>query len=158
IATSLLCYLLPAALILFIAGTGTGCASIVPPTGGPKDTLPPILVNASPADSTLSFTGNRIVLTFDEFVQVDNPQQNMLISPVPKTNPVVQVKLRTITSQIKDTLDENTTYSLDFGKTIKDINEGNILRNYRYMFSTGTWFDSLSLGGKVTVAETGKAD
>lgn len=158
VAASILCYLLPAALILFIAGTGTGCASIVPPTGGPKDTLPPILVNASPADSTLSFTGNRIVLNFDEFVQVDNPQQNMLISPVPKTNPVVQVKLRTLTVQIKDTLEENTTYSLDFGKTIKDINEGNILRNYRYMFSTGTWFDSLSLGGKVTVAETGKAD
>lgn len=152
------CYLAAAALVISMAGTGTSCASIVPPTGGPKDTLPPVLVNASPADSTLSFTGNKIVLNFDEFVQIDNPQQNMLISPVPKTNPVIQVKLRTITVQIKDTLEENTTYSFDFGKTIKDINEGNVLRNYRYLLSTGPWFDSLSLAGKVTVAETGKFD
>lgn len=155
---SLAGFLIFAAWIFLLSSGGTGCASIVPPTGGPKDTLPPILVNASPADSTLSFTGNRIVLNFDEYVQVDNPQQNMLISPVPKTNPVIQVKLRTLTVQIKDTLEENTTYTLDFGKTIKDINEGNVLRDYRYMFSTGAWFDSLSLGGKVTVAETGKAD
>jgi len=136
----------------------TGCANIVPPMGGPRDSLPPRLVSVKPPDSARNFTGKKIVLEFDEFVQLDNIQENLLVSPVPKINPTVDSKLRTITVTVKDTLQPNTTYSIDFGKAIKDINEGNVLKNFTYRFSTGSTLDSLELMGKVVVAETGKAD
>jgi uncharacterized protein (DUF2141 family) len=136
----------------------TGCANIVPPMGGPRDSLPPRLVEVKPRDSAKNFTGKKIVIEFDEFVQLDNIQENLLVSPVPKINPIVESKLRTVTVTIKDTLQPNTTYSIDFGKAIKDINEGNVLKNYTYLFTTGTIIDSLALTGKVIVAETGKTD
>lgn len=136
----------------------TGCANIVPPMGGPRDSLPPRLVHVNPRDSARNFSSKKIVLEFDEFVQLDNIQENLLVSPVPKINPVVDSKLRTVTVTVKDTLEPNTTYSIDFGKAIKDINEGNVLKNFTYRFSTGNTLDSLELTGKVVVAETGKAD
>ena len=153
---------LPFALIgylVFINLIGNaGCAVMVPPTGGPRDTLPPVLVNATPANLTKDFSGNRIVLNFNEYVDLDNVQQNLLISPVPKITPVVDRKLRTVSIKLKDTLLQNTTYFFDFGKAIKDVNEGNILKNFNYTFSTGPYIDSLELGGKVILAETGGKD
>lgn len=143
--------------VALMAGMG-GCANIIPPTGGPRDSLPPVLLNASPADSTRSFQGKKIVLNFDEFVQVDNVQQNLLVSPVPLIPPTVESRLRTLTITMRDTLKPNTTYALDFGNSIKDFNEGNVLRNFTYVFSTGARLDSLQLGGRVTIAETGKTD
>lgn len=151
-------YLLTAASGWAITTLETGCANIIPPTGGPRDSLPPMLVGANPVDSTRNFSGKKIVLNFNEFVQVDNPQQNLLVSPVPLINPTIESKLRTITITIRDTLKPNTTYALDFGNAIKDVNEGNIYRNFTYLFSTGNHFDSLELGGRVTIAETGKYD
>ena len=136
----------------------TGCANIIPPGGGPRDSIPPVLVNITPKDSTTNFAGGKIVLTFDEFVEVNNLQENLVVSPIPKILPVIDAHLRTITIRIKDTLEPNTTYSLDFGKAIRDINEGNELRNFKYIFSTGNNFDSLEFAGKVIVAETGKPD
>ncbi|HEY8897117.1 MAG TPA: Ig-like domain-containing protein, partial [Niastella sp.] len=136
----------------------TGCANIVPTTGGPRDSLPPRLVSVRPQDSARNFTGKRIVIDFDEYVQLDNIQENLLVSPVPKINPIVDSKLRTVTVTLKDTLQPNTTYSIDFGNGIKDINEGNVLKNFTYLFSTGTTLDSLRLTGKVIIAETGKTD
>ena len=71
----------------------TGCANIMPPQGGYKDTIPPVLVHASPVDSSKNFNANHITLTFDEFINLDNPHENLLISPVPKTEPVVREQL-----------------------------------------------------------------
>ncbi|OQP49296.1 hypothetical protein A4H97_28555 [Niastella yeongjuensis] len=136
----------------------TGCANIAPPMGGPRDSLPPRLVSVNPHDSARNFAGKKIVMEFNEFVQLDNIQENLLVSPVPKVNPLIDAKLRTITVTVKDTLQPNTTYSLNFGNAIKDINEGNILKNFTYLFSTGSTLDSLSLTGKVIIAETGKID
>src|SRR5687767_11799116 len=136
----------------------TGCANIVPPSGGPRDSLPPRMVEVRPADSSRNFAGKRIVMEFDEFVQIDNIMENLLVSPVPKINPIIDSKLRTVTITIKDTLQPNTTYTIDFGNAIKDINEGNILKNYAYMFSTGPSIDSLKITGKVIIAENGKTD
>lgn len=141
-----------------IAATQTGCANIVPPTGGPRDSLPPVLVNVTPGDSTIRFTGKKIVLSFNEYVQLDNIQKNLIVSPTPKVPPTVEQKLRTITVTIRDTLEENTTYIIDFGNAIKDLNEGNPFRDYRYLFSTGATLDSLKLSGKVLIAESGKVD
>ncbi|MBO9573387.1 MAG: Ig-like domain-containing protein, partial [Chitinophagaceae bacterium] len=108
----------------------TGCANIVPPLGGPKDTLPPVLVNVNPADSTLGFTGKKIILNFNEYVQLENIQKNLIVTPTPKVNPTIEQKLKTITITLRDTLEENTTYTIDFGRAIKDLNEGNPYPNY----------------------------
>ena len=136
----------------------TGCATIIPPEGGPRDSLPPVLVKASPADSTLNFSGNTIVFSFDEYVDADNYQQELIVSPIPGNMPTVNRKLRTVTVRLRDTLEPRTTYSLNFGNTIKDVNEGNVKKNFTYIFSTGSYFDSLELTGRVVLAETGGID
>lgn len=138
--------------------SGVGCANIVPPQGGPRDSLPPRLVRASPADSTLNFRGNRIELTFDEFIDLQNVQQNLLFTPTFATNPQIDVRLRSMTIRLRDTLEPNTTYSFNFGNALKDFNEGNVLPGFTYTFSTGPAFDTLSLRGNVVLAESGKVD
>jgi hypothetical protein len=153
-------------LLLFILVCGfilrfpliTGCANIIPPSGGPRDSLPPVLVDASPAERSLKVTPKKIVLNFDEFIELKDPRQNIIFSPVPKVTPTVTSHLRTITIEIRDTLEPNTTYAIDFGKTIADVNESNILRNFTYVFSTGTNLDSMTYGGRVIMANTGKPD
>lgn len=154
----LIAFLLLIFSILKIQVLTTGCANIVPPSGGPKDSLPPVLIKATPGDSTKNFSGNKITFTFDEFVEIQNIYQNLLVSPVPRSIPVVDQKLKTITVRLKDTLEPNTTYSLNFGDAIKDYNEGNVLKNFTYIFSTGNSIDSLELHGKVLLAETGATD
>lgn len=142
----------------FVVSSGPGCASIVPPTGGPRDSLPPVIVKIDPRDSARLFNQKKILISFNEFVQVADLQKNLIVSPTPKVSPVVLVKLRNVEVTIKDTLEPNTTYSLDFGNAIRDLNEGNVLRNFRYVFSTGTTIDTLEIGGRVLIAETGRAD
>lgn len=137
---------------------GSGCANIIPPTGGPRDSLPPELVHVTPPDSTKNFAEKKITFTFDEFVELDNIQENLIVSPVPKINPIVEAKLRTVTVRIKDTLEPNVTYRINFGNAIKDINEGNIKRNFAYLFTTGNSIDEYRVRGKVIIAETGKPD
>ena len=146
------------ALIFSTVINGPGCANIVPPQGGPRDTIPPVLLKSNPGDSARNFTGNKIVFYFDEFVDVQDVQNNLLVSPMAKINPVVDYKLREITVKLKDSLEANTTYTLDFGKAIKDITEGNIMKDFRYTFSTGAYIDSLELEGSVVMAETAKPD
>lgn len=141
-----------------IAVMNSGCAQIGAPTGGPRDTIPPVLLKSTPPDSTLHFTGNKIVFTFDEYVQLVNVQQGLLVNPTPKITPNVDYKLKTVTVKIRDTLQPNTTYRLDFGNSIADNNEGNPYKNFSYVFSTGAYLDSLQFRGKVILAETGKVD
>lgn len=135
-----------------------GCANMIPPTGGPRDSLPPILMNVTPRDSMLRFAGKKIVFTFNEYVQLNNLQQQLIVSPTPKVNPTVENKLKTITVTIKDTLEENTTYRIDFGNAVADINENNALKNFNYIFSTGNYLDTFELNGNVLLAETGAVD
>lgn len=134
------------------------CANIVPPSGGPRDSLPPVLVRAMPRDSMTHFTSNKIVIEFDEYVTIDNPTENLIVSPYPKNQPQVDGKLRTITVKLRDSLEANTTYAINFGHSIKDVNEGNIARELTYVFSTGDYIDSNYLEGQVQLAETGKLD
>lgn len=147
-------------LLFFLAQliTPLGCANMIPPSGGPRDSLPPVLMSINPPDSTKNFAGKRIVFQFDEFVTVEDPRENLLVSPVPKIDPVVESRLRTVTVIIKDTLQENVTYSIDFGDAIRDINEGNVFKDFKYVFTTGNHFDSLEITGNVIVAETGAVD
>ncbi len=137
---------------------GTGCATIIPPTGGLRDSLPPILSNSFPRDSALNFSGKKLTLVFDEYIEVQNIQQQLIISPIQQINPIVLSKLKTLTVNLKDSLEENTTYSFNFGDAIKDVNEGNIKKGFTFTFSTGPYLDSLTLTGKVIIAETGNTD
>jgi len=148
-------------LIIFIAAnlfSGPGCANMFPPEGGKRDSLPPDLLKATPLDSSKQFNTKLITFTFDEFVQVQDIYNNLIISPIQATFPNVEARLRTITVKLIDSLEPNTTYTLNFGNAIRDINEGNILKNFTYIFSTGSTFDSLTLRGNVILAENGKID
>jgi len=136
----------------------SGCAQVGMPMGGPRDTTPPVLLNAAPQNRTLHFTGNHATFTFDEYVHLQDVQKYLLVNPVPKTIPTVTSKLKTVSIKIRDTLQPNTTYSFEFGNAIQDINENNPIRNFTYVFSTGNYIDSLQLQGKVVLAQTGKPD
>lgn len=151
--------LLVAFFVLMVAVTiSPGCANIIPPSGGPRDSLPPTLVLASPPDSTVNFSTDRITLTFDEYVDLQDVQNNLLFTPIFETNPEVSVRLKTITVRFRDTLLPNTTYILNFGSAVRDINENNVLKNFTYTFSTGPYLDTLTLAGNVLLAETGEVD
>jgi len=136
----------------------SGCANIVPPLGGPRDTIPPKLLYVNPHDSIKHFNTNKIVFYFDEYIDPKDVRTELIVSPVAKTDPIVDAKLRTLTVRLKDTLQPNTTYSLNFGNAIRDVNEGNILKNFTYVFSTGSYLDSMQLSGNVIVANTGRTD
>src|SRR5215831_4481874 len=129
--------------------TNAGCAVIVPPQGGFRDSIPPVLTKATPPDSSVNFKANRINFSFDEYVKIDNFEQNAIISPIPKNIPRLTNRLNTVTLHIRDTLEPNTTYTIDFGNSIQDVNEGNVMKNFTYTFSTGPFLDSLSFRGKV---------
>lgn len=141
-----------------VSQLSTGCANIIPPQGGPRDTLPPRLIKVIPADSSTRVTARTIQLYFDEYIEIQQGQDNLIVSPLPSTAPVMESKLRDLTVKLRDSLLPNTTYSIEFGSTVKDFTEGNIAKGLRYVFSTGNYLDSLELVGKVQLAETGQPD
>lgn len=150
-------------LLLGFAGfwmlVSAGCANIIPPTGGPRDSTAPRLLSVTPKDSTVNFRGSRITFAFDEYI--DDPQDlqnNLLFTPTFEVNPEIAVRAKTLTLRFRDSLLPNTTYTFNFGNAIRDVNEGNVLKNFVYVLSTGSSLDSLTLAGKVIMAETGKTD
>ncbi len=145
-------------LIIISGVISSGCAQIGMPSGGVKDTLAPKLIRATPAAGSRNVTGNKITLEFDEYIDVNDLQQNLLISPLQNRNPSIVASPRSITLKFRDTLLPNTTYNINFGNAVRDINENNVLKNLTYVFSTGSSLDSLTLNGKVIIAETGGTD
>ena len=135
-----------------------GCANIVPPSGGPRDSLPPYLIAARPIDSALNVHPKEILVGFNEYITTSSIQENLIVSPTLKNIPLIDARLNSIRIRISDTLLDNTTYSLQFGNAIKDVNEGNIIKNFTYVFSTGGQLDTGKLTGKVLLAENGRID
>jgi len=135
----------------------TGCANMVPPSGGPRDSLPPVFETATPRDSSVNFRGDRIILTFDEEVDIKD-QQNVIYTPSLESIPEIIAKGRTITVRFPDTLESNTTYVINFGNSIVDYTESNPVRNFVYTFSTGPVLDSLEIPGRVVLAENNAID
>ncbi len=138
----------------------SSCANIIPPSGGKRDSLPPRLVMALPKDSAVNVKSKNITLTFDEFVTLENPQESIIISPYQSATgtPLYDYKLRNVTVKLKDSLEPNTTYSINFGDAIKDVNEKNIARGLTYIFSTGDKIDYNTYSGRVILAESGRID
>ena len=128
------------------------CARKGTPGGGPKDEDAPIMVVAKPAYESINFKGNSIRIYFDEYIVLKDLNKKLIISP-PFKNPALITPQGTpskyINIKILDTLKENTTYTFNFGDAIQDNNENNKLENFKYVFSTGNFIDSLTLKGSV---------
>lgn len=135
-----------------------GCANIVPPSGGPRDSIPPYAVYAKPKDSSTQIAPKEILISFNEYITTSALQEQLIVSPSIKNNPLVEQRLNMLRIRLSDSLDANTTYSLQFGNAVRDVNEGNIAKNYTYVFSTGDHIDTGRLFGKVLLAETGLVD
>jgi len=123
-----------------------GCANIVPPSGGEKDTVPPKLIFSSPENKKTNFLSNEIILRFDEYVQIKNLNEINLSPPCKNKIEVIQ-KGKELRLLLNCVLDSETTYTINFGNSIVDLNEGNVLKNFKYIFSTGSKIDSLKLIG-----------
>lgn len=135
------------------------CANIVPPAGGPRDTTPPKLIAVVPKDSSLNTRVTKLELQFDEFVTLSNPATEISVAPLIPFPVTTEAGLKKIVLKIPDSLlRANTTYRIHFGKAIQDVHENNPFKDYRYTFSTGAYFDSLRIGGKVIDAATGKIE
>lgn len=141
-------------LFMVLLGSTIRCANIQQPTGGPRDTIPPQLLTENPENLTTNFKERKIILEFDEFLKLNNPSREISISPEMERFPEVVVRRRNVEVNLPDSLEENTTYVINFGKAIADNNEGNAFENYSYVFSTGDAIDSLSIAGRVFDAKT----
>ncbi|WP_417014635.1 Ig-like domain-containing protein [Alistipes sp.] len=143
-------FLRVAVFLFFATAFLSRCASMMTPTGGPRDSLPPVIVTMLPDN----FTTNRpttnhgkIYIEFNEFVQIKDQQKEFFTSPQMKKKPTITMRGRGIVIQLRDTLLPNTTYALNFGSAIRDNNEGNPLYSMRYVFSTGPEIDSMVMSG-----------
>jgi len=125
------------------------CANPVSPTGGPKDEDPPEVLNSEPDNYSLNFSDDNIQIFFDEYVQLNNPGEQVVISPPLEQKPEYKLKGKSVLINLNDTLKDNTTYTFFFGDAIADLNEKNPLVNFQYVFATGDHLDSLFLEGYV---------
>ena len=136
----------------FIVAALYQCARRGSPTGGPKDMESPVLTKAVPENMSVNFSENKIRLYFDEYITLKNVQEQLIISPplqyIPDISPQSGAS-KYVEITIKDTLKENTTYTLNFGESIVDYNEGNPNSFLTYVFSTGNYIDSLEITGVI---------
>ncbi|MEX0290101.1 MAG: Ig-like domain-containing protein [Flavobacteriaceae bacterium] len=137
------------------------CAKRGNPSGGPKDITPPVLIRTEPENLTTNFDAQKIRLYFDEYIRLDDIQNQLIVSPPLKNNPKISPQggaSKYVEIILKDTLKENTTYTINFGQSIVDNNEGNPNSFLTYVFSTGDYIDSLTLRGVVKDAFNKEAD
>jgi uncharacterized protein (DUF2141 family) len=123
-------------------------------SGGPRDTIPPVIIRSVPENYTTNFEGNEIRIYFDEYIKLKDIQRNLIISPPLENQPTLYPlsTSRYIRIVFNDTLRKNTTYSINFGNSIVDNNEENPFEYYKYVFSTGSYIDSLKVSGRITDA------
>lgn len=147
-------------LLLVCSSTFVNCAKRGAPTGGPQDSLPPVFVKAIPPNFTTNFEDNEIHIYFDEFIKLKDFQKEFIASP-PLANTVVSPQGsagKYIKIELRDTLEENTTYVFNFGLSITDNNEGNAFPSFKYVMSTGDFIDSLTVEGTIIDAVLPEAD
>ncbi len=140
-------------LILFVLAI-IGCARMGNPDGGWYDEKPPRVLATSPEDGAVNVSQKKITIYFDEYITIDNATENVVISPPQLEQAEIKTKGKSIVVELKDTLKENTTYTVDFSSAIKDNNESNVMGNYTYSFSTGGEIDTMEVSGYVIDAET----
>ena len=144
--------------IVLVSACIYSCASMRSPEGGPRDKTPPKVLKMEPKDLTTNFNAKKIVITFDEYFNIQNEVKEFSISPEQERLPLLKKNQKKLEIIFQDSLEKNTTYTLNFGKAIADVNESNILKNLTYAFSTGPLLDSLSISGRVINTLTGKPE
>ena len=148
--------LIPAALVLGAMMFPSGCANTTtPPTGGPKDTIPPVLVKTAPLPGAVNVPTHKTLLkfTFDEYVVVKDAN-NIFLSPPLEKKPKYRMSGKTLVVSFESDLDTNTTYTLDLTGAIADNNEGNMYEGFTLVFSTGSQIDSMCMTGLVQDCNT----
>ena len=148
--------LIPAALVLGAMMFPSGCANTTtPPTGGPKDTIPPVLVKTSPLPGAVNVPTHKtqVKFTFDEYVVVKEPN-NIFLSPPLEKKPKYRISGKSIIVSFESDLDSNTTYTLDITGAVVDNNEGNWYEGFTLVFSTGSQIDSMCMTGLVQDCNT----
>lgn len=146
------------AFLLLLSSVIYSCASIQTPQGGPRDTTPPKVLKMEPKDLTTNFNAQKVVIEFDEYFKIQDQFKEFSISPELPTAPILKIKKKKLEITFPDSLEKNTTYTLNFGKSIADINESNVIKNLTYVFATGPKLDSLSIKGKITNSITGEPE
>ena len=141
-------------LLAFTLAVVLSCAKQGYPSGGPKDEKPPVVLSTTPANGSLNFGEKQFSIAFDEYVNIKDAENNILVSPPMNTKPEYTTKGRSVVVKLKDTLMPNTTYLFQFKEGIVDFNEGNPLPSFEYVFSTGSSIDSMTLRGQVLDAFT----
>lgn len=148
-------------LFFVLLATLANCANRGTPSGGEKDVEPPKITRSVPENYSTNFTGKEIKIYFNEYVKIKDIQKQLIISPPMDPEPDITplgTASKYITIKIKDTLEPNTTYAFNFGQSIVDNNEGNPYPYYKYVFSTGSYIDSLSVKGTIVDAESNVTD
>ena len=151
-------YLEPFFLLFLVFVLCFSCAHVEAPTGGPKDVKPPVVLECEPPNYSTNFSADKIVIHFDEFVNLVNANQQVIISPSFKEMPEFILRKKNLLIRFQEKPKENTTYNIFMGDAIADVNENNVLRNYHYVFSTGSYLDSMIIKGNVVDAYTLKPD
>ena len=134
------------------------CANVGYPTGGEVDKNPPKVLAFIPHNESKNFSYSEVIIQFDEYIQLKDVDNQVLISPPFEQKPEIQAKGKSVHININDTLKPNTTYLFQFKSAVVDNNEGNPLPSLDYVFSTGNVLDSLSIKGRVSDAFTQKPD
>lgn len=143
-------------LLLFVSELLlSGCATRSTPSGGPRDTTAPKVDTSFPASGTVLYQGTELRIIFDEYISLKSPTQQINFSPPLKNTPDFTLKGRELIIEWDDTLQANTTYTISFGEAISDFTEGNINDRLKFVFSTGSYLDSLKLIGRVTDSRKG---
>ncbi|HNX66075.1 MAG TPA: Ig-like domain-containing protein [Bacteroidales bacterium] len=137
---------------MLLAAVALSCARQSSPTGGPRDKQPPVVLSSQPENGSKFFRSNSFEVTFDEYIVLDKINEKFMVSPPLKEKPEILLKGKKLIVKWDEDLEENTTYTFYFQDGIKDNNEGNVLNNFQYSFSTGAVLDSLSFTGNVVNA------
>lgn len=146
-------YLLPALTGCILFFLFYSCANIAAPNGGPYDELPPRFVSSTPAPNQTNYRGQKVEILFDELIQVEKPTENVIVTPPQLNMPIIRASGKKVVVELKDSLKENTTYTIDFTNSISDNNEKNVLENFSFAFSTGDVIDTLEVSGILLNAE-----
>ena len=126
-----------------------GCAKVSAPSGGPRDKTAPEIVKSIPENGARNFKDKKLVITFNEFVILEKINEKFMVSPPMSKKPDIYIRGKNLIVEFEDNLKDSTTYSFNFQDAIRDLNEGNIIDNYQFVFSTGRVIDSLSVSGNV---------
>jgi len=145
-------------LLFVILVLASSCAIQVSPTGGTKDTIPPVVKKSDPENFSTGFSGQDIQIYFDEYIELKDLPSQLIVSPPLKYNPETKLKKKTLEIHLVDTLHPNTTYTMNFGNAIADLREGNAIEDFQYVFSTGDIIDSLKVSGLVQSAFDDKTE